>query len=135
MNAIFLDTGYLLALEISNDQHHKVALKHWQGLVKSLPPLVTTTFVFDETVTFFNTRGYHARAVEAGNNLLNSPSVHLVHVDRYLFQEGWTELQKHKDKDYSLTDCISFIVMRNSGISTVLTFDRHFTQTGFKKLP
>lgn len=56
MNPVLLDTGYLLALEISNDQNHQVALKHWRGVVKTLPPLVTTTFVFDETVTFFNTR-------------------------------------------------------------------------------
>lgn len=135
MKPVFLDTGYLLALELSNDQNHRAALKHWRGVIRSLPPLVTTSYVFDEVVTFFNNRGYHAKAVEVGNMLLGSPSVQLVHVDEELFREGWRYLQKHKDKQYSLTDCISFVVMKNSGIDTALAFDKHFVQAGYKKLP
>lgn len=56
MNAIFVDTGYLLALEIGNDQHHQSAVRHWQQVATALPPLVTTSYVFDEVVTFFNSR-------------------------------------------------------------------------------
>lgn len=56
MKKLFLDTGYLIALEASDDQYHKVALAHWQNLTRSLPSLVTTSFVFDEVVTFFNGR-------------------------------------------------------------------------------
>lgn len=135
MKPVFLDTGYLLALELSNDQNHRAASKHWRGVLKSLPPLVTTSYVFDEVVTFFNNRGYHAKAVEVGDMLLSSPSVRLVHVDEQLFREGWRYLQKHKDKAYSLTDCISFVVMKNSGIDTAFAFDKHFVQASFKKLP
>lgn len=135
MKSVFLDTGYLLALELSNDQNHRVASKHWRGVVQSLPLLVTTSYVFDEVVTFFNHRGYHAKAVEVGNRLLGSPSVQFVHVDEKLFREGWEYLQQHKDKKYSLTDCISFVVMKNSGIDTAFAFDKHFAQAGFKKAP
>jgi predicted nucleic acid-binding protein len=60
-------------------------------------------------MTFFNSRGHHAKAVQVGNNLLRSSSVQLIHVDEGLFDEGWTYLQRHQDKDYSLTDSISFI--------------------------
>lgn len=135
MKAVFLDTGYLLALELSNDQNHRAALKHWRNLKKSLPPLVTTSYVFDEVVTYFNSRGYHAKAIEVGSRLLNSPSVRFVHVDEDLFMGGWQYLQKRKDKEYSLTDCISFIVMKNFRVETAFTFDKHFVQAGFKKLP
>jgi predicted nucleic acid-binding protein len=134
MKSAFLDTGYLLALELSNDQNHRAALKHWRGVVKSLPLLVSTSYVFDEVVTFFNSRGHHDKAVEVGNRLLKSPSVQLIFVDEDLFLEGWQYLQKHKDKKYSLTDCISFVVMKNFGIDTAFAFDRHFAQAGFKKL-
>lgn len=89
MKAVFLDTSYLLALELSNDQNHRAALKHWRSAVKSLPPLVTTSYIFDEVVTYFNSRGHHAKAVEVGNGLLNSPSVRFVHVSEDLFIEGW----------------------------------------------
>lgn len=135
MKSVFLETGYLLALELLHDQNHRAALKHWRSLKKSLPPLVTTSYVFDEVVTYFNSRGYHSKAVEVGSKLLNSPSVQFVHVDEDLFMEGWQYFQKHKDKAYSLTDCISFLVMKNFGIEIAFAFDKHFVQAGFKKVP
>lgn len=135
MNTVFVDTSYLLALEIANDQHHARAIEHWQNIALRLPPLITTSYVFDEVVTFFNSRGHHTKAVQVGTMLLSSPSVRLIHVDESLFQAGWAYLQQHHDKDYSLTDCISFVVMRQLGIATALTFDRHFMQAGFIKVP
>ena len=47
MNTVFVDTGYLFALEITNDQHHQASTQHWQGIVATLPRLVTTSYVFD----------------------------------------------------------------------------------------
>jgi len=85
MNAVFVDTSYLLALELANDQNHEAALQHWQGMFQSLPQLVTTSYVFGEVVTFFNSRGYHTKAVQVGNSLLHSPSVQLIHIDEALF--------------------------------------------------
>ena len=66
MNAVFVDTGYLFALEITNDQHHQAARQHWQGIVAALPRLVTTSYVFDEVVTFFNSRGSMRRPSKWG---------------------------------------------------------------------
>jgi uncharacterized protein len=135
MATVFLDTSYLLALEIENDQNHQVAIRHWRRVTRALPQLVTTSFILDEVVTFFNSRDYHAKAVQVGNNLLNSPSVQFIHVDAALLFEGWSYFQQHQDKDYSLTDCISFIVMSKLGITTAFTFDKHFEQAGFQKEP
>jgi predicted nucleic acid-binding protein len=135
MKDVFLDTGYVLALQLLNDQNHEAATRHWGGIVGSLPTLVTTSYVFDEVVTFLNSRGLHAKAVSVGNILLSSPAVNMIHVDRELFQAGWAWFQRHQDKWYSLTDCISFVVMERLGISRALTFDRHFVHGGFQKLP
>ncbi len=135
MEPVFLDTGYLLALELAGDQNHEAARQHWQRMVEALPPLVTTSYVFDEVVTFFNGRGYHSKAVQVGNSLLQSPSVHLAHVDESLLDEGWTYLRRHADKTYSLTDCISFVVMSRRSIMTAFAFDRHFIQAGFAVEP
>jgi predicted nucleic acid-binding protein len=135
MKTAFLDTGYVIALELSSDQHHQTALKHWLSATKSLSLIVTTSYVFAEIVTFFNSRGHHAKAVEIGARLLSSPSVRLVHVSEDLFQAGWQHLQKQRDKNYSLTDCISFLVMKEFGITIALAFDKHFAQAGFKRLP
>ena len=135
MKALFLDTGYVIALEAVDDQHHLDADKHWSNLLKALPPLVTTTYVINEVATFFNRRNRHAKAVEIVNRLISSSSVQLIHVGEKLFDQSWEYFKKHPDKMYSLTDCISFVTMEEMGIEAALTFDRHFIQAGFKKLP
>jgi hypothetical protein len=96
---------------------------------------VTTTYVFDETVTFFNSRNLHGKAVEIGKRLLESPDIELIEIDRNLFDQGWQYFQKYQDKSYSLTDCLSFIVMEKRRIFTALSLDNHFLQAGFQKLP
>lgn len=137
MTSCFLDTGYLIALEASDDQHHEAATQHWREKVVASPPplIVTTSYVFDEVVTFFNRRGRHAKAVEIGQRLEASALVEIVHVTRELFQAGWLLFQERSDKRYSLTDCISFVVMERRRIENALVFDRHFEQAGFRLLP
>lgn len=135
MKSVFPDTGYLIALELASDQNHRAATKQWRSILKSLPLLFITSYVFDEAVTVFNSRGHYAKAVEVGSYLISSPSVRLIHVEESLFREGWNYFQKHSDKKYSLTDCISFLVMDEFGIETAFAFDKHFVQAGFKKLP
>lgn len=135
MNKVFIDTSYLLALELAKDQNHKAAIRHWRSIVQSLPLLVTTSYVFDEVVTYFNSRGHHSKAVQVGNNLLLSKSVEFIQIDEALFYEGWEYFRQHQDKSYSMTDCISFIAMKRLGINIAFTFDNHFTQAGFDKQP
>jgi len=42
---------------------------------------------------------------------------------------------RHHDKRYSLTDCISFVVMKRMKLKTALAFDQHFVQAGFERIP
>ncbi len=135
MKTLFLDAGYLIAVEAADDQNHQAAFSHWQELVENPPQIITTTYIFDEIVTFFNNRNRHAKAVEIGNNLLQSRLIEIIHVDEKLLDSGWEYFQKHSDKRYSLTDCISFVVMQQRNLDTALAFDRHFTQAGFIVLP
>lgn len=65
MTSVFLDTGYLAALEAVDDQHHSDAVQHWSETASELDSIFTTTYVFDEVVTFFNnSRGRHQKAVD-----------------------------------------------------------------------
>ena len=135
MSSLFLDTGYLIALEALDDQYHQIAIEHWRTLLPTHPSFVTTSYIHDEVVTFFNSRSHHTKAVEVGNHLLNSPSIDFIHVDESLFKEGWEYFQKHQDKAYSLTDCVSFVLMKQLQIHKALSFDQHFIQAGFKRIP
>lgn len=131
----FLDTSYILALEVKNEDAHERVIQNWKILSASNALLITTTYVFDEVVTFLNSRKLHSKAVEIGNQLLESSDLELIEVDRLLFGLGWQYFQKHQDKSYSFTDCVSFIVMQERGILTSLTLDNHFSQAGFQILP
>jgi len=97
--------------------------------------MVTTTYVIDEIVTFFNSHSRHDKAVEIGNRLMNSRSVQVIHIGKGRFDKGWQYFQQHADKTYSLTDYISFIVIKEQGCESALSFDKHFTHAGFKVLP
>jgi predicted nucleic acid-binding protein len=132
---LFVDTSFILALELTDDQHHDSALQCWRSLATRQPTLVATSYVFDEIVTSFNSRNRHDKAVEIGNRLLTSAVIQLVQVEENLFLEGWNYFQRYEDKSYSLTDCISFLVMTKMNIQKALTFDRHFVQAGFQKIP
>jgi predicted nucleic acid-binding protein len=61
--------------------------------------------------------------------------VEMIEVDSRLFEQGWQLFQRYDDKSYSLTDCISFEVMRRFNLTVALTFDHHFNQAGFMVLP
>lgn len=130
----FVDTGYLIALEDADDGNHPAAMEHREAL-REIPPLTTTSYVVDEVVTFFNVRGQHGKAVELGEMLLSSPTVMMIHVGEDLLGRALALLRGRPDKRYSLTDCVSFVVMREHGIATAFAFDKHFEQEGFAKEP
>ncbi len=135
MNYLFLDTSYIVALELSDDQNHLVTLEHWRGLDKSSLCLVTSSYVFDKVVTFLSSRGFRSKANEVEKRLLGSKSIKFIQVDEDLFWEGWEYFQKYQDKSYSLTDCLSFVIMNQLKINLALTYDQHFVQAGFGRLP
>jgi predicted nucleic acid-binding protein len=134
MQKLFIDSSYFIALQLRNEQNHQFALTHWQGLDRN-QCFVTTSFIFDEVVTFFNSRGFHSVAVSWGDRLLQSQKLELIEVDDQLFIDGWNYFKKYSDKSFSLTDCISFVVMKSLDLEIALTFDHHFLQAGFSKLP
>lgn len=134
MSQFFLDSVYLIALEFEHDQHHQLAAGHWASIAQQNHAITTTSFVLDEVVTHLNSRGRHARAVRAGEQLQSFKSG-FVQIDQSLFDAGWAYFKCHCDKRYSLTDYISFVVMQQRGIRQALTFDQHFTQAGFECAP
>ena len=62
------------------------------------------------------------------------PDIETVTVDTPLLERALALYGSRSDKDWGLTDCISFVVMREHGLIGVLTTDRHFAQAGFHNL-
>ena len=77
----------------------------------------------------------HSVAVRAGSILRGSPDVQLVYPDEADEAAAWALFVERPDKGYSLTDCVSFVVMRRRGLTTAVALDRHFAQEGFDVVP
>ena len=68
------------------------------------------------------------------NALKNDPEVEIILPSRELFEMGLELYSKYGDKGWTLTDCISFVAMKEEGLSEALTGDLHFEEAGFKAL-
>jgi predicted nucleic acid-binding protein len=64
----------------------------------------------------------------------NSSGIQLVRLSAELFDRGLDVFRSHQDKQWGLVDCISFVVMRDFGVTDALTHDVHFEQAGFRAL-
>lgn len=132
MGSLFLDTSFIIALEDADDRRHERAVSVWKDFKRYPKNLVTTTYIFDETVTFLKRHMGHEKAADVGTRLLSSSIVEMVHISQKDFETGWEMFLKYKDKGFSFTDCLSFLVMEQKGLKEALTFDEHFGQMGFK---
>jgi len=124
----FLDTQYLLAVNLRTDQWHSRAAR--------MPPVetgVTTDAVLVEVADGLCNRS-RALAVRILDGLRADPAVRVVPLESGLFSRAYDLYRSRGDKEWSLTDCISFVVMQDEGLQDALTADRHFEQAGFRAL-
>ncbi|GBC75922.1 23S rRNA-specific endonuclease VapC20 [bacterium HR07] len=129
MERVFVDTSGWYALVDAQDAHHKIA-KAW--LTRNTLPLITTDYVFDETVTLIRMELGHTPALEFGEKLRASSWAQLLVVTPEDRHQAWEIFKKFQDQRFSFTDCTSFAVMQRLGLRQVLTVDRHFQVMGFR---
>ena len=132
MKLIFVDTGAWYALVDKNDPEHGKAKKFFKS---NSTPLLTTNFVFDETVTLLRMRLGWNTAKNFGQRLKDSNFVSLVSIKSEDEERAWQIFLKYKDKDFSFTDCTTFAVLDRLKLGTIFTFDRHFYTGRFLIVP
>jgi len=128
---IFVDSAYLFALADDHDELHPRAM-NWATTVP--PPLLTTEYVLWEMVNGFSKIVDRPKAHALLASMEHSPAWEIISAQGNLYAAGMTMHRQCHDKDWSLTDCISFIVMRERCIQRALTHDHHFEQAGFEAL-
>ena len=129
--AIFVDTVYWLALISPGDAWHAKALE-WARKVSG--PLVTTEAVLTEVADALCRSDRRRWAALAIRNIRADSQITTVAGGPQLFSRGFDLYTERPDKDWSLTDCLSFTVMTDRGIDQALTADAHFAQAGFRVL-
>jgi predicted nucleic acid-binding protein len=128
---MFLDTSGLLALFYSKDPRHSQA----EDLFQTAPALWIHNYVLAEFIPLVSSRRLSRRAASGFlRELLAEADLELVWVDRELHDAAMDLLDRRADKDYSLCDAVSFLIMQQHGVSQALTTDQHFEQEGFIRL-
>lgn len=131
MKPVFADTVYFLALLNPVDQFHGQA----RALsVNSPGPLLTTEFVLTEVGDALSRPQNRSQFDRLLRLLRAQRDVTVIPATAGLFREGCELHTTRPDKEWSLTDCTSFVVMAKEALTEALTSDHHFEQAGFHRL-
>ena len=132
MKPLFVDTSGWYDLLFSGSPNHIEILNLMR---QPEGQFVTSTYVLDELVALILARSGHATAARAGAHIRAAAMVRLEHPDAAEEHRAWSLFLDRPDRRYTLTDCLSFVMMRRLGIDTAVATDQHFRQEGFKTLP
>ncbi|MGH2842657.1 MAG: type II toxin-antitoxin system VapC family toxin [Solirubrobacteraceae bacterium] len=135
MNALFVDTAGWMACADAADPAHARSCAARDAAIEAGRIFVTTDFVVDETLTLIRFRVGLAAAGAWWHQIDGSPRLRWERIDGDRFEKARDLFFQYKDKDFSFTDCTSFIVMHDLRLRQALTTDRHFRQMGFRLLP
>lgn len=132
---VFIDTGAWFAGIAKNDQYHDRAMKHRNRLLKENVRLITTNLVIHESTMLLERKVSKKESIKFLKTVLKDPLVEIIHADEEIELESYRLYQIFKDQDFSIADCISFMVMKQYQISRCFTFDHHFSTMGFDVEP
>ena len=132
MKFVFADTGYWTAILNPSDGLHEKAARVSASLGKAR--LITTEMVLDELLAALSKPPVRPFAIRGVKAIRANPNVEVIPQTSLQFAAAFHEYQSAEDKEWSLTDCASFIVMRERGLTEALAHDRHFEQAGFVAL-
>ena len=135
MRVIFVDSLYFIAMLFPDDQWHDAARRVVENLTGA-ERFVTTYDVLTEFLASASRSSPETRmrAVETVRDAVANDDITIVPQSADLFARGLELYANRPDKRYSLTDCISMIVMQDMDITEALTHDRDFESEGFIRL-
>ncbi len=131
MKPVFVDTSYYLALINPNDRYHAQAVQLGHLLRRSV---IVTEFILLELGNSLANVVDRPLFTNFPSSLQKDPNTIVIPASHELFQQGCDLFAKRPDKNWSLVDCTSFVVMEEHGLVEALTADHHFEQAGFSVL-
>jgi predicted nucleic acid-binding protein len=133
MSELFVDTAGWGHLVDPTQKHHSLAATIYRSERQQGRKFITTNYVIVELVALLTSPLHIPRPsiIAFIEGLKAAPHVVIVHVDATLDKQAWQLLAERPDKEWSLVDCSSFVVMQQRGIMEALTTDHNFEQAGF----
>jgi predicted nucleic acid-binding protein len=135
---IFVDTAGWAEPVLQNTPDHQSMSAYADQLLASHRPLVTTNYIIVELVVLLTSRAHSMTRPDLMrfvNALTALPWLRLTHIDEATHAEAWALLGRATDKQWSLTDAASFVIMKQMGLSEAFTSGHHFEQAGFVRVP
>lgn len=134
MRRVFADAGYWIALLNPKDGLHGKAREISSTLGRAR--MVTSEMVLAEVLNAFASKGELLRgaACELVDRIRSNPNAEIVPMTSTAFRDATERYRGRTDKTWGLTDCTSFLIMEQKGITDVLSADRDFQQAGFNAL-
>ena len=131
MNTVFADAFYFVGLVNRADQHHTRIVAAARQLRDEV---LTTEWILAEFADALAESSSRRLVPQFIRALEQDPKVRIFRADTDLFHRGLRLYEERPDKEWSLTDCLSFVVMEQENIREALTGDQHFEQAGFTAL-
>lgn len=131
MKSFFADTFFFIAALDESDSHHRQVSNFAET---NHDFIVTTRWVLAETADALCSKRYRQTVAGFLMEVERDPDTIIVKQSDEIYLKGLKLYSDRHDKDWSLTNCISFVVMKEQGIEEALTGDHHFTQAGFRAL-
>ncbi len=129
---VYVDTSGWYALVDETDPEHRSTREWFEG---NETPLITSDYVFDETITLIRTSLGHEEAVQFGKSLKESRLAQLISVPKGDKERAWEIFKRYDDQVFSFTDCVSFAQMERLDIRTALTLDDDFKIMDYEAVP
>jgi uncharacterized protein len=130
---LLLDATFIVGYLNPRDQHHKKAQECMARVENALEVLITEA-VLVEIGNLLHPTQHRGRAAEFIEACYVSDNITVIALDTDLLKRAVQFYRQHSDKPWGLTDCISFVVMSDRGLTTAVTADRDFQQAGFRAL-
>lgn len=134
MNKVFLDTSYAIALSAINDVNHARAVALADEMEAANTHFVTSRAILLEIGNALSRLRHRAAAISLLTALENDPKVKIIPMSDDLYRRALEIFRDRVDKEWGLIDCVSFVVMKDEGLTEALTADHHFHQAGFRIL-
>jgi len=133
-NSIFLDASYIIALSTPKDNFHTVAVELSQVIASKRPRIVTSNGVLLEIGNSLSKLHYRLTGAAILKAISSDPRIEIIDLTATTYSKALNLYASRLDKEWGMTDCVSFIIMQQYGIQQVLTADEHFVQAGYQAL-
>lgn len=133
---VFADTSGWAEFLVQTTPYHLLAKRLMQQWRTQGTRVMTTNYVLVELISLLTSplKVPRPQQIKIIETLQTATWVEIIHIDLTLHEEAWQLFSQRPDKDWSLTDCSSFIMMHRYHLTEALTTDHHFEQAGFIRL-